>query len=258
MRYILLCEILDVDGDSLWGDKMSKNTVIVSVLGQKGGSGKSFVVGIVAREFAAADWSTKIADLDIKQGTSTDWNRRRLSGNLIPTISVEAFRTIEQALKNASHYDMFILDTPGHSSNITLTAAKNSDYILIPTGPSLDDLKPSVLLAHELVKNGVVSDRMAFVLSKVGDSQNEVREAREYIEKAGYIVLDGELPYKTMYRRSVDSGKAATETSHPGLRLKAETVAQNIVNFVTQHLSQQSETQVEQPNEEVNYGYVNS
>ena len=46
---------------------------LVGLVSQKGGVGKSTLARLVAREYAAAGWQVKIADLDISQGTSTDW-----------------------------------------------------------------------------------------------------------------------------------------------------------------------------------------
>ena len=46
-----------------------------------------------------------------------------------------------------------VIDGAPHSSKMTKEIAESSDIIIIPTGLSLDDLEPTVLLAHELVKN---------------------------------------------------------------------------------------------------------
>jgi cellulose biosynthesis protein BcsQ len=44
--------------------------IIIGVVSQKGGVGKSTITRLVARELAAQDWQVKIADLDISQATS--------------------------------------------------------------------------------------------------------------------------------------------------------------------------------------------
>jgi chromosome partitioning protein len=43
---------------------------IIGIANQKGGVGKSTLARIIAREYAAAKWNVKVADLDISQGTS--------------------------------------------------------------------------------------------------------------------------------------------------------------------------------------------
>lgn len=207
--------------------------LIVGVISQKGGVGKSFVSRIIAREFATADWDVKIADLDISQGTTTNWKRRRDMSGISPEISVEPFRTLEQALRKSEQYNLVILDAPPYSSALTLDIARRCHRVIIPTGLSLDDLEPAVLLAHEITSNGINPKNLTFLLSKVGDSQAEITDARNYITKARYRTLSGELPEKTLYRRATDVGKAATEVKHPSLRKKAEEVAQSLIDFIT-------------------------
>jgi len=205
----------------------------IGLVSQKGGVGKSTLARLIAREYAAAGWQVKIADLDISQGTSTDWKQRRERGGVKPDIAVEPFGTVAQALKVAQLYDLLVFDGPPHSMAGTLEIANVCDAVILPTGLSLDDLKPSVLLAHELIQNRIPADRVIFALCRVGDRENEIAEARAYITRAGYRVLEGELPERTGYRRASDQGRAATETTHPSLRERAERFAQNVIDFVS-------------------------
>jgi chromosome partitioning protein len=207
-------------------------TVMIGVVSQKGGVGKSTISRLVAREYAAAGWTVKIADLDISQGTSTDWKQRREQSALQPEIAVEPFRTVTQAVKVAPLYDLLVFDGPPHSMAGTLEIARTSDIVVLPTGLSLDDLKPTVLLAHELVEAGLVADKIAVGLCRVGDRENEIEEARRYIDKAGYNTLKGALPEKTAYRRASDEGRAASEVTFPTLKEKAERLAQSIIDLV--------------------------
>jgi len=217
---------------------------LIGLVSQKGGVGKSTLARLFAREYAAAGWQVKIADLDISQGTSTDWKQRRERAGIKPDIAVEPFGTVAQALKVAQHYDLVVFDGPPHSMAGTLEIATVSQAVILPTGLSLDDLKPSVLLAHELIKNRVPAERLIFALCRVGDRENEIAEARAYIARAGYRVLEGDMPERTGYRRASDQGRAATETTHPSLRARAERLAQSVIDFVSGH-SDNSEAKME-------------
>ena len=208
---------------------------LIGLVSQKGGVGKSTLARLFAREYAAAGWQVKIADLDISQGTSTDWKQRRERAGIKPDIAVEPFGTVAQALKVAQLYDLVVFDGPPHSMAGTLEIATVSQAVILPTGLSLDDLKPSVLLAHELIKNHVPAERLIFALCRVGDRENEIAEARAYIARAGYRVLEGDMPERTGYRRASDQGRAATETTHPSLRVRAERLAQSVIDFVSGH-----------------------
>lgn len=205
--------------------------MIVGIVSQKGGVGKSTVARLIAREFAAQDWQVKIADLDISQATSFHWRSRRLQRGLEPDISVEQYGRIDQALKVAEQYDLLILDGAPHATQATLQVAKASHLVILPTGLAIDDLQPGVQLAHELVTH-VTRQQLVFALCRVGISQVEIAEARQYLREAGYTVLTGELPEKAAYRRASDEGRAATETHFASLNRRAEVLAQGVVNLL--------------------------
>ena len=204
--------------------------IFLGMVSQKGGVGKSTLARLVAREYANAGWSVKIADLDVSQGTSFNWQARRLQNTLEPVIPVERFGTVEQAVKGSGQHDLLILDGPPHSTAGTLKIADVSEMVVLPTGLSLDDLEPSVLLAHEIVKKGIPKLKIAFALCRVGESEPEITEARSYIGQAGYTVLKGEIPEKTAYRRASDEGRTLTETRFPSLNHRSDLLAQSIVD----------------------------
>ena len=108
--------------------------MIVGVVSQKGGVGKSTLARLMAREFAVQDWQVKIADLDVSQATSFHWRSRRLQRGLEPDISVEQYGRVEQSLKIAEQYDLLILDGAPHATQATLHIAQASHLVILPTG----------------------------------------------------------------------------------------------------------------------------
>lgn len=213
---------------------MAAMTFIVAMVSQKGGVGKSTLARLLAREFAAQGWNVKIGDLDISQGTSFQWRTRRLQTKIEPDVPVEQFGSVDKALALADQYDMLILDGAPHSTSATRAIAQASHLTVIPTGLSLDDLPPAVVLAHDLVKQGVPRDKIAFAMCRVGDSAVEIEEARAYLGEAGYDILPGALPEKTAYRRATDEGRALTETRYESLNHRAEELAQGMVDRISQ------------------------
>ena len=206
--------------------------ILIGVVSQKGGVGKSTIARLVAREFAAQGWSVKIGDLDISQATSFKWRARRLQSAVEPDVPIEQFGRVDQALKVADHYDLLILDGAPHATAATEQIARASDLVVIPTGLAIDDLEPGILLAHDLTKARIPAERIVFALCRVGSSDAEIAEARHYIAQAGYSALDGALPEKVGYRRASDEGRAATETRFPSLNQCAEQLAQSVVNRI--------------------------
>jgi chromosome partitioning protein len=207
---------------------------IVGFVSQKGGVGKSTLARLLAREVAAGGASVKIADVDIQQGTSYEWAKRRAQNGIEPEIRIETFRSIKTALAEAGDYDVYIFDGAPHASKDTAQIARAADLIVIPTSQGLDDLNPSILLAHDLTNDGISAKRIAFALVKVTDSETEVRAAREYIRKAGYRVLPGELPVRTAFSKAHDLGKAVSEAPFASLAGKADRLAQALVDALAE------------------------
>lgn len=205
-------------------------TYIVGMVSQKGGVGKSTLSRMMAREFVSGGLSTKIADLDTQQQTCTNWAGRRAENGIEPEIQVQSFATIKSAVEEASRFDALILDGKPNASEQTIEIAKASDLVVIPTGQTVDDLHPGVVLAHSLRKKGIAPDKIAFAMFKTTGSNRENAAARSYVTEAGYIVLDGDISVSTAYGSASDQGKAITETSFRSLNDRASTLAQSVID----------------------------
>lgn len=210
--------------------------VYIGVVSQKGGVGKSTIARMLAREYANAGWNVKIADMDISQSTSYNWNARRLQNSMEPTISVEQFGQVDRAIKTASDFDLIVFDGAPSSNIHTLDIAKQSDIVVIPTGTALDDLEPTIKLAHELKKKKVDKNKIIIVFSRVGTSAAELDEAKEYIKLSGYKLIEGYIPEQTAFRRASDMGQTLTETNYESLNQKADKVAQGIIDYLQKTL----------------------
>lgn len=204
--------------------------MIISLISQKGGVGKSALARLLAVEVTKAGWSVKIADLDPAQGTSTKWKARRDLAGLSPDVSVEKFRTVDRALKEAAHYDLMILDGPAHAEQGGRIMAKASDLILMPTGYSLDDMEPQIEASYELEDVGIPSDRILFVFCRAKGSSAEDTAARTYLKKARVNVLEPVFPELASIRQGHAEGRAASEVPFPRVQEKAVALAQDVVD----------------------------
>lgn len=204
------------------------------MVSQKGGVGKSTLARMMAREFVAGGMRTKIADLDTQQQTCTHWGGRRAENNIKPEIQVQNFANVKTALEEAVRFDALILDGKPNASEQTIEIGKASDLVVIPTGQTVDDLHPSVVLAHNLRKKGIPPDAIAFAMFKTTGSDRENMAARQYLLDAGYTVLDGNVPVSTAYGSASDIGKAITETSFRSLNERSSKLAQSVIDRIVE------------------------
>ena len=205
---------------------------VIAFVSQKGGVGKSTLARALAREAAAGGLRVKVADLDTQQGTSVDWHRLRLSQGIEPVVSVEAFANAAQALAAAEAFDLLVIDGPARTSSATLDIARAADLVVQPSGASRDDLVPAVREYHALVKAGIPADRLTLALNRIGTPAEEAA-AREFLEQAGYSVLDGYLPDRPAYRIAQNTGKSVTETGWSALNERADALIQSMIDRIT-------------------------
>lgn len=206
--------------------------VVVTFVSQKGGVGKSTLARAVAVALARAKVNVLLADCDTQQSTALEWNRMREQQGISPRVVAVSIETPAEARQKAQDYEAVVIDMPGRASSATLEAAEHSHVVIHPTGPTLDDLHPSVLLFHELVANGVPKERLAFALCRTL-AKAEEDAARAYLERATYEVLPGSIAEKIGYRQALNRGASAVETGDRAL----DTAAKAVVDAVLQKVN---------------------
>jgi chromosome partitioning protein len=185
---------------------------VVSVGGQKGGTGKSTVAQGIAVEAARTGRMVLLADLDQKQATSAEWAKRRKAAGHKPAI--EARLTSSKVVWDLSPLcNLLVIDAPGYADSSTLQLAERSNLLVLTTGTNLIELEPTVLLMRELLSKGVPKEKVAIALVRVIDQERE-KEARSYLKAAGLQALERSLGwYKTLNDIATD-GRAVSESSN--------------------------------------------
>jgi chromosome partitioning protein len=213
--------------------------VTVALISQKGGVGKSTLARGLGAVLAHAGLKVRIADLDLHQSTVLQWDRARRANSVSPSFDVKGYSSWRDAISESDDVELLILDTPGQANQATLAIAANAHLIVQPTGGSLDDLYPGVLLFHELVAAGIDRRRLVFALCKVDSSEEE--DARTYIEHAGYSVLPGSLPDQVGYRQAQNRGRSITETARTDLNERADALMLELMTRVAAEIRAQQE-----------------
>ena len=204
---------------------------VIACLSQKGGVSKSTLARALAVELARSGLAVHLADLDTDQGSQIDWHRDRLRAGLTPAPPTQLYADLVAALTEATRFDVLILDGPARATRETVAMAKAADLSILPSGASMDDLRPMVRVAHSLVRAGVSKERLICALSRIS-TEPEADAARAYVVEAGYRVASGYLPERASYRTAQNGGRAVTEVSVPTLKAAAEGVVQSLINAI--------------------------
>lgn len=206
----------------------------VAFCSQKGGVSKSSLARALAVEAARSGLSVKIADLDVGQGSTVDWQKDRIASSVEPDVPVQLHRGPQEALRHANGAELLVIDGPARADKDTLEIARVADLVVLPTGASLDDLRPAIRTANSLKAAGIPSMRLLFVLSRIG-TDAEAEAARSYIGEAGYRVAPGFVPERPAFRAIQNEGRAITEVRYAQLKAAAEAVVQSLVDAAVIH-----------------------
>ena len=204
---------------------------VIAFISQKGGVGKSTLARALAAVCSHAGLEVVLAYLDPRQQTLIQWQKARTAQRVSPRLSVEPFDDVTHAVGRAEACDLLILDTPGGVNDDTLAVARTAHLVVQPTGSTLDDLHPTVLLFHELAAAGVPKSHLVAALCRVLDDEDEAA-ARAYLEEAGYEVLAGFIPENRAYRTAHNRGRSLTETEEQEFNDRADALIEALLTKV--------------------------
>jgi chromosome partitioning protein len=112
----------------------------ISVVGQKGGTGKTTVALGLAVAASLSGMVSAVIDVD-PQATASNWKDRREAENPA-VVSAQASR-LKQTLETARSggADFVVIDTAGRNDDSALNAARMSDMVLIPTRANVVEIE---------------------------------------------------------------------------------------------------------------------
>lgn len=189
---------------------------VVSVLNQKGGSGKTTVATHVARCFQLDGSSVILIDSD-PQGSARDWAAAR-EGQPLSVIGIDR-PTIERDLKSLAKTDFVVIDGAPQAADLAVSAIKASDLILIPVQPSPYDIWAAADLV-DLVKQRIeVTDgrlKAAFLVSRAIAGTKLGQEVAEALVGYGLPVLTTRIMQRVAYPGSAATGRTVFDIDPDG------------------------------------------
>src|SRR4051794_29566393 len=126
---------------------------VISLLGQKGGTGKSTLALNLAVAASLRGERPILVDLD-PQATASSWYTTRENKDIGVLSAFGAHTKLEAILKSASQsgFSIAIVDTPGSCNRASLAATQRSDLCLVPVRPSEADLRATMSTLRSLCR----------------------------------------------------------------------------------------------------------
>lgn len=165
-------------------------TMVISLLNQKGGVGKTTIATNLAHGLHLRGYKTLLVDAD-PQGSVMDWNVSNNS-SLLPVMTLDRITIAEDVSKFKEAYDIVIIDGASRIEKLVAAIIRASDIVLIPVQPSPYDVWATSDLV-EMIKARqqlLGSPKAAFIPSILTKNTLLSRDIRKDLLEYGFNVFD--------------------------------------------------------------------
>ena len=183
---------------------------VISVLSQKGGTGKTTLSCALAALAAGDGMATAILDLD-PQASAAKWHDlRKADGTVEPPVYATPSSRMQALIEGLGEdgAELIVSDTAPHSGADAVTIARLSHHILIPVQPSLPDLA-AITRTIEIAE--VARTPATVVLNLALSNHPSAGEARSVIATTTVPVAPVVLHRRIAHVNSFNNGQCAAE-----------------------------------------------
>jgi chromosome partitioning protein len=195
---------------------------VISVLSQKGGSGKTNLVENLAVAAALSGKKVLLFDLD-QQKSLTDWHRDRPTNDIeLPDADWRELVKLDKGQVSTLPYDFIFIDTPpAHDTLVALdAAAKFADLVIVTVRPSARDLRA---IRHTLELLKLRGGRFRFLLSQVPAVGSGVQSSVDALSEHAEM-FETRLHFRQDFSSANIVGKGVME-AFPNSKAAAEVAA---------------------------------
>ena len=206
--------------------------MIISLLQEKGGSGKTTISINVARAIKDRGYSVLLVDSD-PQGSARDWHDAN-EGRMLDVIGLDR-PTIDKDIKKfVDDYEYIFVDGAPHLSVMITKTILLSDVVLIPVQPSPYDVWASSSLVSLIKQRQELIDGKpltAFVISRRIVNTNIGKEAYDVLKEYGLPILTAGTYQRVSYAETAAAGMTVLNSTDMAARAEINALATEILTF---------------------------
>lgn len=213
--------------------------MIVSLLNQKGGVGKTTLAVHIASALALRGHRVLLVDAD-PQGSALDWSASRQTEALFPVVGLPTKNLHREIMPHLPNYDDIVIDGPPRVNELARAAIIAADIVLVPVQPSPYDVWAAKEIVDLLSEASVFKSdqKSAFVINRKIVNTAIGRDVAEALADYALPVFAASISQRVAFAESAAQGSTVLELE-PG-----STASQEIGRLVDELLMFSSTTRV--------------
>jgi chromosome partitioning protein len=191
--------------------------MIISVVQQKGGVGKTTLSIHIADGLAKRGYKVALIDAD-EQRSASMWSAKREDGEVFPVMSMAKASLHRELVPLASSFDYLVIDGPPRQHDVLRSAIAASDLVLMPVKASSFDVwavRDVVKLVEEVTPLKPTL-KAAFIINELRPNTRLGRDIRDALTSHNLPVFQSAVHLRAAFPVALGQGLTVFDTEPKG------------------------------------------
>lgn len=206
--------------------------MIISVLNQKGGVGKTTLSVNIAGQLAADGARVLLLDAD-PQGSALDWAAAREDESKFAVLGLPRATLHKDIGKFTSDYDHIVIDGPPRVTDLARSAIMAADLILIPVQPSPYDVWAAEEVVNLISEAKIYKEKLksVFVVNRKITNTAIGRDVVDALATYDTPVLSSTVCQRVVFAEAAGQGKAVYELGESSASSEVKALVNEILEI---------------------------
>lgn len=208
-------------------------SVTISILNQKGGSGKTTIATNIATGLARMGGQVLLVDTD-PQGSARDWRSANQQSG-VPVIGLDRPSLANDLRDFSKQYDIVVIDGAPQLKDMAAAAIRASDAILVPVQPSPYDIWATADLVELIKARQEITDgkmQASFIVSRAIQNTKLSNEVIDALSHYSLPIFKSMTCQRVVYATSASSGLSVYDADDEKAKNEIQAIVEELMQWV--------------------------